>query len=69
MLLAILSICTAEELEESSSEEGDEIETPRGEEEARRRQEMRAKIMAVGRMRKVFQLLRYVVLSTRLLEL
>ena len=61
MLLAILSICTAEELEESSEDE----ETKKDEEE-QRRQEMRNKILAVGRMRKVFQLLRYVLCkSTR----
>ena len=57
MLLAVLSVCTAEELEESSEEEEEE-ETTKAVENARRRQEMRNKILAVGRMRKVFQLLR-----------
>ncbi|KAJ7062056.1 Metallo-dependent phosphatase-like protein [Mycena amicta] len=71
MLLAILSICSEEELEESSDSEeeaeadGDAkmrnartlgLSTP--EEIARRRQEIKNKIIAVGRMQRVFQLLR-----------
>ncbi|KAF8908190.1 Metallo-dependent phosphatase [Gymnopilus junonius] len=55
MLLAILSICSQEELEESDSEED------RGrslEDLAARKQAIKSKILAVGRMQKVFQLLR-----------
>lgn len=62
MLLAILSCCTAEELEESSSEEegeGTGTKMEISEEQQQRRAEIRAKILAVGRMRRVFQLLRY----------
>ncbi len=64
MLLAILACCTAEELEESSSEE-EEVDA---EGKARdmdaiasaRRQAIKNKILAVGRMRRVFQILRCV---------
>ncbi|KAF9531411.1 serine/threonine-protein phosphatase 2B catalytic subunit [Crepidotus variabilis] len=54
MLLAILSTCTQEELAESDSEE----ETVGTDDLAARRQLIKSKIMAVGRMQKVFQLLR-----------
>ena len=57
MLLAILSTCTAEELEESSEEE-EAKEAELAEIEARKN-EIRKKILAVGRMQRVFQLLRY----------
>ncbi|KAH8109956.1 Metallo-dependent phosphatase [Phellopilus nigrolimitatus] len=64
MLLAILSCCTAEELEESSSE--DETRTTAmiaetGESElaaAQRRAAIKNKILAVGKMRRIFQILR-----------
>ncbi|KAJ7080590.1 Metallo-dependent phosphatase-like protein [Mycena belliarum] len=73
MLLAILSICSEEELvdSDSDSEEGETdvdgdakmrtartlgLATPA--EVARRRQEIKSKIIAVGRMQRVFQLLR-----------
>lgn len=57
MLLAILSICTQEELAESEeSEEG----APSMEDLAARRQVIKNKILAVGRMQRVFQLLRFV---------
>ncbi|KAJ7148745.1 Metallo-dependent phosphatase-like protein [Mycena crocata] len=73
MLLAILSICSEEELvdSDSDSEEGGTdadgdakmrtartlgLTTPA--EVARRRQEIKSKIIAVGRMQRVFQLLR-----------
>ena len=79
MLLAILSVCSDQELEsvsseeedadrqraledDDSSEEGDDTRTvadmPR--DLASRRQEIKNKIMAVGRMQRVFQLLRCV---------
>jgi serine/threonine-protein phosphatase 2B catalytic subunit len=64
MLLAILSICSQEELDsESDGEEvAQEEEALRTEAVAARRQAIKNKIMAVGRMQKVFQILRFVVL-------
>ena len=61
MLLAILSICSREELDESDSDEGD-AQTARLSEDdlAARRQLIKKKILAVGKMQKVFQLLRCV---------
>src|ERR1700761_6936287 len=66
MLLAVLSVCSREELEDESSSSDDEAEraimseamTP-GEASARR-QQIKNKILAVGRMQRMFQLLRYV---------
>ena len=65
MLLAMLNCCTKEELEEESSDE--EIEEPLvspvggiSEESAERRKVIKNKILAVGRMSRVFALLRYV---------
>ena len=57
MLLAILSICTQEELAES---EESEEEAPSVEDLAARKQVIKNKILAVGRMQRVFQLLRFV---------
>ena len=67
MLLAILSICSAEELEESS-EEGTDVsdadeklgEFPMSPEISARRQMIKNKILAVGRLQRVFNVLRYV---------
>ncbi|EPT05752.1 hypothetical protein FOMPIDRAFT_73079 [Fomitopsis schrenkii] len=63
MLLAMLNCCTKEELEEESSDE--EIEEPLvsptggiSEESAERRKVIKNKILAVGRMSRVFALLR-----------
>ena len=66
MLLAILSICSQEELDSESDgeiegeEEAQEEEAIRTEAIAARRQAIKNKIMAVGRMQKVFQILRFV---------
>ena len=63
MLLAILSICSQEELDsESDGEEEvqEQEEALRTEAIAARRQAIKNKIMAVGRMQKVFQILRFV---------
>lgn len=67
MLLAILSICSAEELEESSEEStdvsdgeeklGDILMSP---EISARRQQIKNKILAVGRLQRVFNVLRSV---------
>lgn len=60
MLLAIVSICSEEELQESerSSEDGSAA-TGDSAEIRDRREEIRNKIRAVGKMQRVFQLLRY----------
>lgn len=55
MLLAILSICTQEELAESDESEGEAVNT---EDIAERKQMIKNKILAVGKMQRVFQLLR-----------
>ncbi len=79
MLLAILSVCSDQELgsvsseeedaeraralNDSDSEEGDETRTVTDlspNEISERRQEIKNKILAVGRMQRIFQLLRYV---------
>ena len=59
MLLAILSICSQEELVDSDAE-SDAAETAGTAEDLAARQIIKNKILAVGRMQKVFQLLRYV---------
>ncbi|CAL1710690.1 unnamed protein product [Somion occarium] len=65
MLLAILSICTEDELEDDGSSQGDEDDartlgdmTLSPSEAAARRQQIKNKILAVGKMQRVFQLLR-----------
>jgi len=68
MLLAILSICSAEELEESSEESTDVSDEEGGKlrdvlmspEISARRQQIKNKILAVGRLQRVFNVLRYV---------
>ena len=59
MLLAMLNCCSKEELEESSDEETLISPTP-SEEASERRKVIKNKILAVGRMSRVFALLRYV---------
>lgn len=54
MLIAVLNTCTKEELEESSDDE----ESVSEEAKAARRKVIRNKILAVGRMSRVFSLLR-----------
>ena len=60
MLLAMLGVCTKEELEESSEEEVLTSPTTAAEEAAERRKVIKNKILAVGRMSRVFALLRCV---------
>ena len=63
MLVAVLNTCTKEELEESSDEEEvplSEAKEEPSEESLERRKVIRNKILAVGRMSRVFSLLRYV---------
>jgi serine/threonine-protein phosphatase 2B catalytic subunit len=66
MLLAILSICSAEELEESSEETTDVSDGEGGKpvvlsprDLSARKQQIKNKILAVGRMQRVFTALRY----------
>lgn len=66
MLLSLLNICTKEELEE----EDDSLrksETP--EEHAERKRVIKSKILAVGRVSRVFALLRYAFRRTSSLEI
>jgi serine/threonine-protein phosphatase 2B catalytic subunit len=66
MLLAVLSVCSEEELELTDADTESDVvvtvgePTPSPEEIQRRRQEIKSKIMAVGKMQKVFQILRSV---------
>ena len=64
MLLAILSICSQEELDSESDGDEEEVQeedaAKAAEAIAARRQAIKSKIMAVGRMQKVFQILRFV---------
>ena len=66
--MAMLSVCTPEELEESSEEsadisdeEGDKLgETLTSPETSARRRQIKNMILAVGRSQRVFDVLRYV---------
>jgi len=60
MLLAILSICSQEELDEPGSEDEAGMEGVDEAAIAARKHQIKRKILAVGRMRRVFQLLRYI---------
>ncbi|RXW22783.1 hypothetical protein EST38_g3094 [Candolleomyces aberdarensis] len=56
MLLAVLSVCSEEELDTDSDEEAKEVQA--AEEITKRREQIKNKIRAVGRMQRVFTLLR-----------
>lgn len=58
MLVAVLNTCTKEELEESDDELSLVSPNASPEETAERRKVIKNKIMAVGRMARVFALLR-----------
>jgi serine/threonine-protein phosphatase 2B catalytic subunit len=64
MLLAVLAVCSEEELEGTGSVEDDDdartVISTQSEVEQRRK-EIKSKIMAVGKMQRIFQLLRYAV--------
>lgn len=65
MLLAVLSVCSEEELTDADTDstEGTEVlagPAPTPEEIQRRRQEIKNKILAVGKMQRVFTILRSV---------
>ena len=64
MLLAVLSVCSQEELEEDSISSVSDDETRAKADPDRptlyeRRQQIKNKILAVGKMQRVFQILRY----------
>jgi len=59
MLVAVLNTCTKEELDESDEELAIMSPTTAAAESAERRKVIKNKIMAVGRMARVFALLRW----------
>jgi hypothetical protein len=60
MLVAVLNTCTKEELEESESDEEAPVSPTSSPDSAERRKIIKGKILAVGRMARVFALLRFV---------
>jgi serine/threonine-protein phosphatase 2B catalytic subunit len=60
MLIAILNTCSKEELDEESEEEPEEINREEEGHSTERRRVIKNKIMAVGKMAKVFAVLRCV---------
>lgn len=65
MLLAVLSVCSEEELTEADIDSTGEVEIrtelpPMSEDIQRRRQEIKNKILAVGKVQRMFQVLRSV---------
>lgn len=58
MLVAVLNTCTKEELEESGDEELISPTSVASEDSGERRKAIKSKILAVGRMARVFALLR-----------
>jgi serine/threonine-protein phosphatase 2B catalytic subunit len=62
MLLSLLNICTKEELEEADEGLADTKEASA--ESAERKRVIKSKILAVGRVSRVFALLRYVFCRT-----
>jgi hypothetical protein len=59
MLVAVLNTCTKEELEESESDEEVPVSPTSSPDSAERRKIIKGKILAVGRMARVFALLRF----------
>jgi serine/threonine-protein phosphatase 2B catalytic subunit len=66
MLVAVLNCCSKEELEEA--EEETLVVSPTDSEASERRKVIKNKIMAVGRMARVFALLRCVPVIPRILK-
>jgi len=64
MLVAVLNTCTKEELEEVDHDLAIMSPTTAAAETAERRKVIKNKIMAVGRMARVFALLRYCAISS-----
>jgi hypothetical protein len=67
MLLAVLAVCSQEELEVESSSSEDEAQLALMDPNdlSARRQQIKNKILAVGRIQRMFQLLRYALSITR----
>jgi serine/threonine-protein phosphatase 2B catalytic subunit len=63
MLIAILNTCSKEELDEESEEEPEDIEVEEAGDPAERRRVIKNKILAVGKMAKVFAVLRWVAIN------
>ena len=62
MLVAVLNCCSKEELDETSDDEASISPSSTGTEESlERRKVIKNKILAVGRMARVFALLRFVI--------
>jgi len=63
MLIAILNTCSKEELDEESEEDPEEIDAEEGGDSVERRRVIKNKILAVGKMAKVFAVLRCVTVT------
>lgn len=63
MLIAILNTCSKEELDEASEEDPDDIDTEDAGDSTERRRVIKNKILAVGKMAKVFAVLRCVTIT------
>jgi hypothetical protein len=63
MLIAILNTCSKEELDEESEEDPEDIDAEEGVDSAERRRVIKNKILAVGKMAKVFAVLRCVTVT------
>jgi len=68
MLVAVLNCCTKEELDESEEEDNALSPTTAEKESAERRKVIKNKILAVGRISRVFSLLRFVLFLMLLLS-
>ena len=68
MLLAVLAVCSEEELESNGPEDDDDAKTvvSTTSEIEQRRREIKNKILAIGKMQHIFQLLRYDILALQL---
>jgi len=63
MLIAILNTCSKEELDVESEEDADDIDAEEASESIERRRVIKNKILAVGKMAKVFAVLRCVTVT------
>jgi serine/threonine-protein phosphatase 2B catalytic subunit len=63
MLIAILNTCSKEELDEASEEDPDDIDAEDAGDSIERRRVIKNKILAVGKMAKVFAVLRCVTIT------
>lgn len=63
MLIAILNTCSKEELDEATEEDPEDIDAEEGHDSTERRRVIKNKILAVGKMAKVFAVLRCVTVN------